>query len=508
MNERSYYSVNNYELYHHGIKGQKWGVRRYQNPDGSLTAEGMRRYGLALKGARKMLSDKYLFPNSDALQLVKNKKRFYKELKKNPNLFDSRQDAIINKNNKAYRMTPNKDEKDIRNMKNLYVAVNEKDASQYGRYLLTSRKSKNQYQRTMNIDEDIKAPSVMKMKKYTYEVLNNKDLTDDEFDDIYNKMSKKQKIKLNNQAFNINSIIPDEKIDEKSRATVDKWMEKAKKDNYNAIKDIHDEWYGKSPMILIDADTTVSEIDTKKVGLIERSIMQNYGSYTYDELMDDIKHCEDDEYLIHYGIPGMKWGIRHERETLGTRQPGAKFNRNDYVNYAKSIGVTKRYDKKIKRATRRTKKILRSKWNEYHELLKSEYKSKGKYAKAMKDKLISEQMGLTENEYKLGKNTSKLAVGKAELYGAGKAALSYGARVGLQALLKKAGLKTEEKDMTPFQAAMLAKAGVTIAAGAARGVHNITSAERELKKLDLNEIEEERKKKKSGGQNGGVSSKS
>ncbi len=32
------------ELYHHGIKGQKWGVRRYQNPDGSLTPEGMERY--------------------------------------------------------------------------------------------------------------------------------------------------------------------------------------------------------------------------------------------------------------------------------------------------------------------------------------------------------------------------------------------------------------------------------------------------------------------------------
>lgn len=33
-----------YELYHHGILGQKWGVRRYQNPDGSLTAEGKLRY--------------------------------------------------------------------------------------------------------------------------------------------------------------------------------------------------------------------------------------------------------------------------------------------------------------------------------------------------------------------------------------------------------------------------------------------------------------------------------
>ena len=36
------YSSN--ELYHHGIKGMRWGVRRYQNPDGSLTKAGTRRY--------------------------------------------------------------------------------------------------------------------------------------------------------------------------------------------------------------------------------------------------------------------------------------------------------------------------------------------------------------------------------------------------------------------------------------------------------------------------------
>lgn len=34
----------NDELYHHGIKGQHWGVRRYQNPDGSLKAAGVARY--------------------------------------------------------------------------------------------------------------------------------------------------------------------------------------------------------------------------------------------------------------------------------------------------------------------------------------------------------------------------------------------------------------------------------------------------------------------------------
>ena len=32
-------------LAHHGILGMKWGIRRYQNPDGSLTEEGRIRYG-------------------------------------------------------------------------------------------------------------------------------------------------------------------------------------------------------------------------------------------------------------------------------------------------------------------------------------------------------------------------------------------------------------------------------------------------------------------------------
>ena len=44
-------------LAHHGILGQKWGVRRYQNPDGSLTAEGRKRRGLSEKKLSSVKSD-------------------------------------------------------------------------------------------------------------------------------------------------------------------------------------------------------------------------------------------------------------------------------------------------------------------------------------------------------------------------------------------------------------------------------------------------------------------
>lgn len=105
------------ELYHHGILGQKWGVRRFQNPDGSLTPEGMKRYGRGKRLARsekKVLEDlsaKYNYwteqdihnavrllgvdgnayknYESDYSQTVKDNKKIYEKMLKQVNFNDA-----------------------------------------------------------------------------------------------------------------------------------------------------------------------------------------------------------------------------------------------------------------------------------------------------------------------------------------------------------------------------------------------------------------------------------
>lgn len=64
-------------LAHHGILGQKWGVRRYQNKDGTLTEAGKKRYGYDTDGQPNQLSGKA------QKELQKSQKKWDKNLSKN-----------------------------------------------------------------------------------------------------------------------------------------------------------------------------------------------------------------------------------------------------------------------------------------------------------------------------------------------------------------------------------------------------------------------------------------
>lgn len=64
------YIIVNGELYHHGVKGQKWGIRRYQNKDGSLTPAGKKRMKV-FQDAASRAADSKKFADSEYKRFTK-----------------------------------------------------------------------------------------------------------------------------------------------------------------------------------------------------------------------------------------------------------------------------------------------------------------------------------------------------------------------------------------------------------------------------------------------------
>ena len=77
-----YITPSNDDLQHHGILGMHWGVRRYQNKDGSYTSAGKKRYGIEGERSTKQLSDA-MTDYTTAKEIAKyNHDYYYKRLNK------------------------------------------------------------------------------------------------------------------------------------------------------------------------------------------------------------------------------------------------------------------------------------------------------------------------------------------------------------------------------------------------------------------------------------------
>ena len=84
----------NNELYHHGIKNMKWGIRRFQNKDGSLTPAGKKRYD---KEVAKLKAEKKKLRNEISVQKKADK---LKQLEKERDVLKA-QSKNLKKNSKT-----------------------------------------------------------------------------------------------------------------------------------------------------------------------------------------------------------------------------------------------------------------------------------------------------------------------------------------------------------------------------------------------------------------------
>ena len=94
------------ELYHHGTKGQRWGYRRWQNPDGSLTEAGKKHYGRGIAGAKKRkLENKMLRNTVESIRARKKADDKYKAWEQGDSKYEKMNDEWSKLDDKAERLS-------------------------------------------------------------------------------------------------------------------------------------------------------------------------------------------------------------------------------------------------------------------------------------------------------------------------------------------------------------------------------------------------------------------
>lgn len=87
------------ELTHHGIKDKKWGLRRFQNPDGSLTPAGRERYGVGKERGAAGAEGQVKSAKSSSLQKDDTQSAANKSKRKVSDISDDELRARINRLN-------------------------------------------------------------------------------------------------------------------------------------------------------------------------------------------------------------------------------------------------------------------------------------------------------------------------------------------------------------------------------------------------------------------------
>ena len=224
-------------LQHYGIKGMKWGVRRYQKKDGSLTTAGKNRYSDEEKEASKINTKKDSF--------------------------------VLKKGTTIHRSTYNAE--DANREGHAFATFKAKDAKGYARRNKLFSGGKKTFDLEMIAKEDLISPS----KKERIDTFVNLMLTDPKFKEAYQKQKQTyQLLKDPSKAKKIEQTVKGIQR-EYSLFTVslggsadlrDRYFSELNKKGYNMIIDDADaEIIADSPIIIFDRQKSLEVISINEV---------------------------------------------------------------------------------------------------------------------------------------------------------------------------------------------------------------------------------------------------
>ena len=321
------------ELTHHGIKGQKWGVRRFQNKDGSLTPAGRKRYDEPNQGTnstnkksqntkskslhRLKLEEKY---RNEGLSKEEAEKKATKRIKAEAYIAAAAgvtvasclayakykgytTDKIIKENSdfqRIMRLNPNAE---IRKDYRQYVTIDKKDKVLYkGMFADHINKlkedSENIYDITIKNRSDIKVASEKRARDTFTNLFKNDKEFKDEFierlqkdgyavskgrlDGIFNKMKDNPNSltdrEIKTKAYDLFNVMLAEP-GERTQKNSSRFYDALRKQGINAVVDVNDSkinnYHAKMPLILFDGEFD----NVKKRIMDDKEIQQNMNKH-------------------------------------------------------------------------------------------------------------------------------------------------------------------------------------------------------------------------------------